>query len=457
LELETMALPRLAFAAVAVLALVGCSPKKEAAAPAGASTVLEHFTLIDGTGAAPKAGQALVIGPDGRIAWVGADADLKAPAGAETVDLTGKYLMPGLIDLHVHIGNVVDLTQDPKNYTQASVEKDLKTYASYGVTTVAVMGTDNDLIFPLRDAQRAGRPTEARIYTAGQGIVFKGGYGGVAGLNHQVATPEEAVAEVDAQAAKGADYIKFWLDDELGTMPKMPPEISKAVIDEAHKKGLKAVAHIFYLADAKRLVDLGVDGLVHSVRDQPVDQALLDAMKAHGTWQIAETLSREASMFAFGVPPSDILNDPFFTAGVSPGALAGLRSPERQKTVASGKHFHDLPKFFETAKANTRKLKEAGVKYGFGTDSGPPGRYAGYFSHWELALMTESGFTPLEALSTATGTAAQFLGAKDLGTVEAGKQADLLVLDADPTADIKNSRKINSVYIAGKTVPSIKP
>ena len=152
-----------------------------------------------------------------------------------------------------------------------------------------------------------------------------------------------------------------------------------------------------------------------------------------------------------------MLNDPFFVAGVSPAALAGLRSPERQKTVASGPHFHDYPKFYEMAKANAKRLKDGGVQYGFGTDSGPPGRYAGYFSHWELAIMVESGFTPAEAIKAATSTAAQFLNMTDLGSIAVGKQADLLVLDADPLVDIKNTRKINSVYIAGQSVPTVKP
>jgi len=446
-------------AAALALTVSGCGQKPAESTPAAdAGQLLTNFTLIDGTGRAAQPGSAMVIGPDGRIAWVGPAAEARPPQGARTVDLAGKYVMPGLIDLHVHLGNVVDLKQDYRNYTRESVEKDLKQYAAYGVTTVLSMGTDNDLILPLRAEQRqSGRPAMTRVYTAGQGLVFKGGYGGVPGLNQPVSTPEEARAAVDAQAAKGVDVIKFWLDDELGTMPKMPPEVSAAIIDQAHKHKLRVLAHIFYLEDAKRVVGQGVDGLVHSVRDRPVDQALIDAMKQRGTWQVAETLSREASMFAYGVPPSEILNDPFFQAAVTPAALAELKSPERQKTVASGPHFHDYPAFLDTAKGNLKRLKDGGVRYGFGTDSGPPGRFAGYFSHWELALMVESGFTPAEAIRTATGTAAQFLGAKDLGTLEAGKQADLMVLDADPTADILNTRKINAVYLAGRPVTVVKP
>ncbi len=226
-----------------------------AALPALAETlVVKNFTLIDGRGGAAEPNSAMVV-EDGHIVWVGPSA--QAPASADAVDLTGKYVIPGLIDTHIHMGNVHDLTQDERFYTTENVEADLKTYASYGFTTVAVMGTDKDPVFAVRNAERAGRPTMTRLFTAGQGIVFRGGYGGVPGINRPVTNAKEAAIEVDAQAAKGVDYIKFWLDDELGTMPKMPPEISKAVIDAAHRNGLKVFAHIFYLEDAKRLASSG--------------------------------------------------------------------------------------------------------------------------------------------------------------------------------------------------------
>jgi imidazolonepropionase-like amidohydrolase len=417
-------------------------------------TVLRDFTLIDGTGRPAAPHSAMVI-DNGRITWVGPAGKLKAPARAAVVNLKGKYVMPGLIDLHVHLGDVKDMVQDKKFFTQDNVEHDLRTYAAYGVTTVESLGTDSDLIFGLRAAQRAGRPTMARVYTAGQGFVFKGGYGGLAGVNQPVSSPAEIDAAVAAQAAKGVDLIKLWLDDELGTMPKMTPEITKAIIDSAHKRGLRVVAHVFYLEDAKRLVSQGVDGLAHSVRDQPIDQALIDAMKQHGTWQLAETLSREASMFAYG-ERAPFLDDPFFKQGVSAKTLDVLGDAERQKTVASGPHFHDYPAFLETAKLNLGRLRAGGVPIGFGTDAGPPGRFPGYFEHWELQLMVEAGITPAEAIATATGRAAQFLRAKDLGTLQPTKWADLVVLDANPLTDIRNTRKIDAVYVAGRKVPSIR-
>jgi imidazolonepropionase-like amidohydrolase len=421
--------------------------------PQAGVTVLKNFTLIDGTERAPVAAAAMII-DSGRISWIGPVAQLKTPTAAESVDLSGKFVMPGLIDLHVHLGNTVDLTQDKKFYSRESVEKNLRTYAAYGVTTVLSMGTDSDPIFAIRQEQRSGRSSMTRIFTAGQGLVFKGGYGGLAGVNEPVETVADADRSVAAQAAKKVDVIKFWLDDELGAMPKMPPAVSKAIIDAAHRRNLRVLAHVFYLEDAKRLAEQGVDGFVHSVRDQPVDATLVNAMKTRGTWQVAETLSREASMFAYGATPP-FASDSFFTRGISETALQLIRSPERQQTAASGPHFKEYPAFLATAKKNTKALVDAGVKYGFGTDTGPPGRFAGYFDHWELQLMVEAGLTPQQVLAAATRRSAEFLGAKDLGTLEKSKWADLIVLDANPLADIKNTRTIRAVYIAGQRVPVI--
>jgi hypothetical protein len=188
------------------------------------------------------------------------------------------------------------------------------------------------------------------------------------------------------------------------------------------------------------------------VRDQPVDQALLDGMKQHRTVQMAATLSREASFTYTKLP---FLDDPFFNRSITPAASATLAGEERQQKLAAGKHFGQYRGVLETALNNTRQEIKAGVSYGVGTDSGPTGRFAGYFFHWELQLMVQAGLTPLQALTAATGTNAKLIGAKDLGTLEPQKTADIVVLNADPVADIRNTRTIDAVYIAGKSVPTI--
>jgi imidazolonepropionase-like amidohydrolase len=420
----------------------------------GEVRVLKDFTLIDGTGRPAVAHSAMII-DNGRIRWVGPVSQLAVPAAAEVVDLAGKYVMPGLINLHGHLGNTVGLRQDPSLYTRQSVENDLKTYASYGVTTMLSLGIDKDLIFGLRDEQRRGRPSMTRVYTAGLGLVYKGGFGGGLSLPGVPTPLIGSVAEVEpavaAQAAKHIDMLKFWTDDNYGTVKRMPYDIAKAIIESGHKHGLKVIAHVFYLEDAKHLADFGIDALAHSVRDQPVDKALIDSMKRHGTWQAASTLSREEALFAYVKTPTFAM-DPFFTRGIAPDVLKQLTSPEYQKTVAADPNLKKYPAVLEIEKKNLKAMADGGVRYGMGTDTGVPGRFQGYFEHVELELMVSAGLTPMQAIVAATRSGAEFLGAKDLGTLEATRWADLIVLGKNPLTDIKNTRSIESVYLAGNKV-----
>jgi hypothetical protein len=199
-----------------------------------------------------------------------------------------------------------------------------------------------------------------------------------------------------------------------------------------------------------------VDGLAHSVRDKPVDAEFIADMKRHGTWQEAATLSREASMFVYAQTPP-FANDPFFTRSISPGVLATLKSPAYQQKMRSDPDFSMYPGFLRNAEHNLKTEADAGVPYAFGTDSGPPGRFPGYFAHWEMELMVQAGLTPMQVITAATGSAAKFLHAKDLGTLEMNKWADLIVLDKNPLDDIKNTRSINAVYIAGNHVAGAAP
>ncbi len=429
--------------AAALLSAVGASAEVK---------VLKNFTLIDGKGGKPLANAAMAI-DNGRIKYVGPASALKVPAGAETTDLAGKFIMPGIINLHGHLGNTIDLVQDPKNYTRANLEKNLKTYASYGVTSVMSMGTDNDVALKMRDEQRAGRPNTTRIYSAGKGFTGEGGYPtkamGMKGIPYELKTAADAKKGVDENAARHVDLIKIWVDDHLGKEPKISIDLSKAVIDEAKVKNLKVAAHIFYLDDAKKLVDAGLYGLAHSVRDKPVDAELIASMKKHGAWQQAATLTREISTFIYATP-QPFYDDPFFSRSVSPKVISTLKSPEYQKSVRADHDFARLPEFLETAKKNLKKLADAGVKYGFGTDTGPPARFPGYFEHWEMELMVDAGLTPMQVIQAASKNSSEFLNvSKDFGTLETGKWADLIVLTKNPLDNIKNTRTIETVMIAG--------
>jgi imidazolonepropionase-like amidohydrolase len=417
--------------------------------------VLQSFTLIDGTGRRPVADAALVI-TDGKITYAGAKSKASAPAGATRVDLTGKYVMPGIINLHGHVGNVSGLTQDPKYFTPENLEKQLKLYASYGVTSVVSMGSEQDLIFQVRSRQRDGRPRVARVFTAYRGFTSPGGYPtaapGMKGVPFEVTTVDQVRKNVAELADRRVDVVKIWVDDHLGRERKIPMELSRAIVENAHKHKLRVAAHIFYLDDAKALVEAGLDGLAHSVRDQPVDDALIASMKKRGAWQAAATLTREMSVFAWG-KPNPVTSDPFFVRGVEPAVLETIRSPEYQKKIAADPDFSKYPGFLETAKKNLKRLADAGVKFGFGTDSGPPARFQGFFEHWEMELMADAGLTPQQIITAASKSSAEFLGvSNELGTLEAGHWADLIVLGKNPLDNIRNTRTLESVYIAGNKV-----
>jgi len=430
-------------------------PALLAVCPAWAeTTVLKNFTLIDGASLKPLPNAAIVI-TDGRISWVGPSAELKSPPNSRSEDLSGKFVMPGIINLHCHLGNTIDLAQDPKNFTRANVESQLKTYANYGVTTVLTMGSEQPLILDMRGEQRrTNRPGMTRIFTALRGFTAAGGYPttvpGMKGVPYEVATAADVRTDVAELASRKVDIVKIWVDDHLGKEKKIPLDLSKAIIENAHGRRLKVAAHIFYLDDAKALVNAGIDGLAHSVRDKPVDDELIAAMKKRGTWQMA-TLTREASMFLFA-QTSPMLNDPFFAPAVSANVLRTLKDPAFQKKAAAEPDTAHGREWFEMAKKNLKKLVDSGVKLGFGTDSGPPRRFPGYFEQLELEFMAEAGLTPLQIITIATRNSAQFLGATDLGTLQKGKWADLIVLEKDPLQDIKNTRSINAVWIAGNKV-----
>lgn len=413
--------------------------------------VFQNFSLIDGTGKAPVADAALVI-TDGRITYAGPKSRMKAPAGAQVTDLSGKYIMPGIINLHCHLGNVVGLTQDPKNFTRENLRENLTTYASYGVTAVQSMGSDQDLVYDLRAEQRAGRPAMTRIFSAGRGFTGKAGYPtaapGMKGVPYELDSVEDVTKAINDLAPKNPDIVKIWVDDHLGRERKIPMDLSGEIIRQAHARKLRVAAHIYYLEDARGLVERGLDALAHSVRDKPVDENFIALMKKRGAWQMAATLAREFSTFTYASRPA-WLDDPFFTRSVDKQTIATLKSDEyvnRMKADPDLKHYQPM---LEMAQKNLKRLVDAGVKFAFGTDTGPPARFLGYFEHLEMELMVQAGLTPMQVITAATRNSAEFLGAKDLGTLEAGKWADLIVLGKNPLDDIKNSRTIEAVYIAG--------
>ena len=416
-------------------------------------TVLQHARVIDGTGRDPIPDAAIVIA-GGKIRDIGPSSSVKAPESAPVVDLSGKTIMPGIINLHGHVGMVKGLSQDMENYTRENAEAHLKLYATYGVTTTTSMGIDNDLILEIRDDQRRGRLNGARVFTALQGFTTLGGYPthvpGVKGVAQEVASAAQAKAWVNRLADRKADVVKMWVDDHHDAFDKLSPSLYGAIISQAHKRGLKAFAHLYELEDAKGLVKAGLDVMAHSIRDEAVDDELISLLKENNVTAVA-TLTREQSTFIYADQPV-WLNDPFFKKSTTPEVIHAVRT-QFSETQKKNPEREALQRDLSMAMTNLKKLSDAGVRIGFGTDTGPPGRFIGYFEHAEMELMALAGMTPMQIIQSFSKNAAEALGAgKELGTLEKGKAADLIVLNKDPLENIRNSRTIHAVYLGGNKV-----
>lgn len=392
--------------------------------------------IVDGSGTAPIEDAVLLI-QNGRVLKVGRAEEITIPEGAIVKDVSGKTIIPGIINGHGHVGNAKGI--EGGHYSRENILDNLSIYARYGITTVVSLGDDGQEAVPLRhvnDSLPAGR---ARLFIAGEVISGK--------------TPAEAVAVVERNHAMGVDFMKIRVDDNLGTTKKMPKEVYQAVVNRSHELGYKVATHIYYLDDAKTLLEAGSDLIAHSVRDLPVDDAVIQLIKKKGVGY-CPTLTREVSTFVYG-DTADFFSDPFFRREYDKETVQPLKDPARQLQVRNNKNSRIYRQQLPLALANLKVLSDAGVPIVFGTDSGVPTRFMGYFEHMEMQMMAEAGLTPMEIIVSATRDAAEYLGLKDLGTLSAGHWADFIVLDEDPLADIRNVRTISGVYIGGEAVKQV--
>jgi len=406
----------------AVLLAAGSNLEAQTTAYVGGS-------VWDGTGASIIRNATMVV-EDGRITAVSPSAEI--PAGTEIVFLEGKVLIPGLINTHGHVSgrwaaeDVVD--------EQDRIRGDLELFAKYGVTTVNSLGDGLAVI----EVRKSSSPLDPRARLLSAGAVIAGD------------TPEAARNQALANADAGVDWLKLRVDDNLGSSRKMPWDAVQAVMNIGNERGLRVATHLFYLEDAKRLIDMGTGMIAHSVRDTDVDQEFIDSLLESGICYVP-TLTREVSTYIYGTRPG-FFDDEFFTEYANEDEIERLSEPaymERTLASASGAAYRVA---LVQAMENMVILQDAGAPVTFGTDAGPAGRFPGYFEHMELALMVGGGLTPTQALLAATSVAASCLGLDDIGTLEPGKWADFIVLDEDPTRDITYTQTIDQAYVAGQPV-----
>ena len=393
--------------------------------------------IIDGTGG-PAIENAVLVVRGGKVEAVGTSSAVRPPAGAEIIKLAGKYIIPGLISTHVHISDVQGVR--PPAYTDENTLRQLGVFARYGVTTVWSLGGEKEPAFKAREAQNTPSLDRTRIYLAGDVVVAK--------------TPEEARQMVSRAAALKPDVIKIRVDDNLGTTAKMPPEVYRAVIYEAHSRGLRVAAHIFYLDDAKELLRAGADFIAHSVRDKEIDDEFITLMKKRNI-PFCPTLTREISTFIYETTPA-FFTDPFFLREADREVVAQLQEPQRQEAMRKSQTAQSYKAALQIARRNLRKASDAGLLIAMGTDAGPfANRFQGYFEHLEMEMMAESGMTPAQILRAATGDAARAMKVDGVGKLTKGAWADFVVLERDPLKDIRNTRSIASVRIAGNEVKGL--
>jgi imidazolonepropionase-like amidohydrolase len=403
----------LALASLAEL-IAGCSaptPESASTPAASSATAFTGARLIVGDGQVIE--NATLVVDNGRFAAVGAGADVNVPQGAARVDLSGKTLMPALLDAHVHTSS-----------TPQALIRDLEQRAALGVAAVLSLGWDaDDALLALRDD-----PTTAgRFRSAGRGITAP--EPGRSEAPHWVTTEEEARQAVRDEAARNVDIIKIWVDDRDGKYPKLSPELYTAVIEEAHQHGLRVAAHIFTLEDAKGVLRAGIDVFAHGVRDRDIDDEFVELVRQRPNVVLIPNLP------ARGVP-TDL------------AWLEGVMAPEQLATLqAANVDQPEVKEAYGIQARNLARLAAAGMTVAMGTDGN-----SYWAPHIEMEDMVAAGLSPAEVLIAATRNSARVLGLTEAGTVETGKSADFIVLEANPLDDITNTRRIADVYVRGMRV-----
>jgi imidazolonepropionase-like amidohydrolase len=401
----------LALAATLAVAVYGSTVSVRAQAPG--VTAFEGARIIVGDGSPPIDNGTLVI-EGARITQIGKAADIRVPAGAVRVNLAGKTVMPDLIDTHTHLSQ-----------TREELIQDLKRRAYYGVSAALSMGTDETTAE--LDMRGQNVPGLARVFTAWHGITRP--EQGRTTAPFWINTEEEGRKAVQELAARKVDIVKVWVDDRDGKYQKLTPPLCGAIIDEAHKNGLRVTAHIFTLEDAKGLLRAGVDAFAHSVRDRDIDDEFMTLVKQH---------------------PNLVVNPNLPDRGVKTDASwlrASLPAAEMQKIEQANTDRPKAQEFHQIQARNLAKLNAAGTTIVLGTDGNTPWR-----PHVQMEDMVLAGMMPMQAIVASTKNAAEFLRMTDAGTLAPGKSADFMVLDANPLDNITNTRRIAAVYLRGVAV-----
>jgi imidazolonepropionase-like amidohydrolase len=415
--------------------------------PASNAVVYEGARLILGDASASIDDGAFVV-QNGRFAAVGRRVAVPVPANATRVDLTGKTVMPAIVNAHAHFGyerfTKAAGESLPENFTPENLLDHLQREAFYGI------GTANDggsapvpLSLQFQQDQAARNVPPAAQYWFNAGIVPPNGgpdsilIKGTRPLhaNYEVIRAPEGRAAVQDIVAKNITHLKIWLGDRGGSYPAMPWQVFDAVIEEAHKNNLRVHAHATTIRDQKDALRAGADVLVHMVQNAPIDDELSALVR--------EKKPYWATVIALGDRSDVCENDPFFTQSLSEKIIADIRATACNQNPNAATRDARL-------KENFMKMIQSGARLILGSDTGiRPGNAFGSGDHHEIANWVHLGLSPADAIIAATSRPAEALGLTDVGMLAQGKMADFIVLNANPLDDIKNTRQIANVYLRG--------
>ena len=427
---------------------------QQTAQAAESSVLIENITLIDGTGAPAQPGTNVLVTGSRivRVCQCDMDAPADAPADALVIDGTGKFLIPGLMDTHIHLeggrSGAVGADRALINDTETG-RRMLHGYLYSGVTGVYGSGNHGPYIFGLRADERAGRILSPRIYATGRLFAMPGGYASNGG-GYAVATYEDGVAALNELFTDQPDLVKFirarrMVGGSTAELPTIGLGVLTRMIAYANSQGFRTTVHAVDATAAMESVAAGINAMAHPVYMTPTGDDLAPLIAAKGI-PVSTSLVVLRNIFQLVDDPS-FFDEPLFVATLSEEDLQHHKGSESKRYRASGMD-RWARQAYAYARENVQKLYAAGAVLALGTD-----RTIGAMVHQELELLVEAGIPPLEVIRMGTLNAALYVGAEDrLGSIEPGKIADMVVLSENPLADIRNSRSIHTVILGGQPV-----
>ena len=421
--------------------------------PSAAAVLYEAARFIPGDGSQPITNGAMLV-ENGTITKIGPKGRVDVPRGAVRVDLGGKTVMPALINTHGHPGFQRGLTYSADNFTRDTIMEDMNRALYFGIAAVQSQGIEKgEVMYQIRADQEAGKLGGARLRIAGRGIgAPNAGPGGAtyAGIAYEVTTEDQIRRAVQELASKKVNLIKIWVDDRNGRAPRLPPNLYRAAIDEGHRHGFRVNAHVFYHTDAVDLVNAGIDGFAHLVRDKEMDDELIASIVRHNVF-IMPNLAPEWNTYA-ELPHWLKEGDPLMALlreSVSPPVIERIRKASENRDLAAVQRTRTQYAILQRSLA---KLARANAKIILGCDTGLEDHLFGMSEQHELESMVNAGMTPMQVIVASTSRAAEYLKLDNMGVLAPGKEADFLVLDANPLENITNTQRISRLYIKGAEV-----